>query len=497
VTTLTTITTPFLSNWNHIDALLDSGPGWNWLTPKRNTIFYSFAVNAETSAPTSGVSGNLEIFSITQQNAVRDIFRYVSQITGIAFSETIEANIADLHFANANIDNPNFAGLTDWNYNYRYDKNKLLTSYDVQAYLYIDTAEYGNQYLSPQLGNFSYELLLHEIGHVLGLKHPFSGNIALPTEDNNTEHSLMSYTKIGVHSQYSPYDIAALKWLYGDDGLGGALGVGSQGKYLMTTADNDILIGTSGNDVLDGVEGIDTALYNGTRNSYTLKKTGDAYEIQGSQGIDNLLNIEYIKFADMRINLQIQALAKSIDPKALQGIEELYAAFFNRVPDADGLSYWITQFKNGSSIRQIAESFYDAGVEHSAVTGYSANMSNQDFVNRIYTNVLGRTEGADAEGLAYWSTALSSGNESRGSLVTSILNSAHTFKSDPTWSWVADLLDNKIKVANIFAVDAGLNYNSPEQSITQGMAIAKAVSPTDINAAIALIGLAPDQLSLL
>nr|WP_246464222.1 DUF4214 domain-containing protein [Undibacterium seohonense] len=199
----------------------------------------------------------------------------------------------------------------------------------------------------------------------------------------------------------------------------------------------------------------------------------------------------------MRINLQIQALAKSIDPKALQGIEELYAAFFNRVPDADGLSYWITQFKNGSSIRQIAESFYDAGVEHSAVTGYSANMSNQDFVNRIYTNVLGRTEGADAEGLAYWSTALSSGNESRGSLVTSILNSAHTFKSDPTWSWVADLLDNKIKVANIFAVDAGLNYNSPEQSITQGMAIAKAVSPTDINAAIALIGLAPDQLGLL
>lgn len=496
MTTLATIQAPFLSGWNHIDALLDNGPGWNWLAPKRNTIFYNFALEPGTTSQSAGAEGILTMFNATQQNAVREILSYITQITGIIFSETMLISNADLHFANGNVSDSRFSGFTEWTFNYNYNQNKTITSYKIQAAVYIDTVDYGDLFLAPQAGNSAYELLLHEIGHVLGLKHPFSGDHRLPADKDNTEHSVMSYSKIGIHSQFSPYDIATLKWLYGGDGLGGSLGVGAEGKYLMTTAANDVLIGTSGNDVLDGASGFDTALYSGTRNSYSLKKTGDTYQIQGGQGVDNLLNIEQIKFADMSVNLQVQALAKSIDLKALQSIQELYIAFFNRVPDADGLAYWIGQFKNGSSIRQIAESFYDAGVAHSAVTGYSASMRNQDFVNVIYANVLGRPEGADAEGLAYWSTALSEGKESRGSLVTTILDSAHTFKNKPTWSWVADLLDNKIQVANIFAVDAGLNYNSPEQSISQGMAIAKAVTATEISNAVKLIGLAPDQFGL-
>lgn len=496
MTSLATITAPFLSGWNHIDALLDTGPGWNWLAPTRNTIFYSFSVSAGTDPKRTGVSDNLDTFNTTQQSAVREILAYITQLTGIVFSETSNGSSADLHFANTNISDANFAGLTQWNYNYRYDQNKTITSYDVQAYVYIDTAEFGSNYLAPKAGNYGYELLLHELGHMLGLKHPFAGNIVLPAGQDNTNNTLMSYTNIGIHSAYSPDDIAALKWLYGGDGLGGALGVGSQGKYLLTTAGNDVLTGTSGNDVLDGAAGIDTASYSGTRASYTLKKLGDAYNLQGAQGKDSLLNIEQVKFADMSVNLTIQALAKTIDIKSLQSLEELYVAFFNRVPDADGLSYWITQFKNGTSIRQIAESFYDAGVLFSATTGYTASMSNRDFINVIYANVLGRPDGADAEGMAYWSAALESKSESRGSLVTTILGSAHTFKGDATWGWVADLLENKISVANTFAVNAGLNYNTPEESISHGMAIAKAVTPTDISAAITLIGLAPDQLTL-
>ena len=75
-----------------------------------------------------------------------------------------------------------------------------------------------------------------------------------------------------------------------------------------------------------------------------------------------------------------------------------------------------------------------------------------------------------------------------GSLVTKILQSAHTFKGDATWGWVADLLDNKAAVAQRFAVDLGLNGNTPEASISRGMQIAAAVTPTSIDAAIALIG---------
>jgi hypothetical protein len=81
-------------------------------------------------------------------------------------------------------------------------------------------------------------------------------------------------------------------------------------------------------------------------------------------------------------------------------------------------------------------------------------------------------------------------------LVTAILASAHTFKGDATWGWVADLLDNKNTVAKKFSIDMGLNYLTPEASISQGMALAKAVTSSDTNAAIALMGISEADLVL-
>ena len=143
----------------------------------------------------------------------------------------------------------------------------------------------------------------------------------------------------------------------------------------------------------------------------------------------------------------------------------------------------------GMGIDTITQAFYSAGVQYAALTGFSATMTNADFVNVVYRNVLGRTGGADAGGLAYWSGELESGRASRGSLVSTILDSAHTFKGDATWGWVANLLDNKFAVARQVAVDWGLNYLTPDASVSNGMAIAKAVTPTDISAAIALVGI--------
>ena len=121
------------------------------------------------------------------------------------------------------------------------------------------------------------------------------------------------------------------------------------------------------------------------------------------------------------------------------------------------MSFWIDEMKSGQSINQIAESFYNAGVNYSSLTGFSNVMSNSDFINVIYKNVLGRTDGADAGGLSFWLSELTSLRATRGTLVTNILDSAHTFKNNATWGWVADLLDNKITVAKKFSIDMGLN----------------------------------------
>jgi len=59
---------------------------------------------------------------------------------------------------------------------------------------------------------------------------------------------------------------------------------------------------------------------------------------------------------------------------------------------------------------------------------------------------------------------------------------------------VADLLDNKIAVANQIAIAWGLTNNS--DAYTKGVAIAAAITPTDTEAAIALIGVAAGELQL-
>lgn len=496
---LDTIKASFLSGWNHIDALLDTGPGWNWLTPTRTVLYYSFSVTEGTDPKSNGVSGALTPFNTSQRNAVREILNTLNQITGITFSEVANGTKADLHFANANITNANNAGLTQWTFNYSYDPSQTIVSYVAQAYVYVDNAESGDRYASPIAGNYAYELLMHEIGHAMGLKHPFEGSITLPESEDNTDYTLMSYRQTDLHSAYGPDDIAALKWLYGGDGLGGNLGVGSQGKYLFATEKNDAVQAVAGNDVIDGQGGNDTVNFGSNRASYKINlgsAIGGGMTVVGKEGTDALLNIERLHFTDMSVNLQVQAVASSISAIELMRLEELYVAFFNRVPDADGLQYWINDLKGGRSLMQIAESFYGAGIAFSKLTGYTKDMTNEAFVNVIYKNVLGRVDGADQEGLQYWTNALSSGVDNHGSLVLKILYSAHTFKGDPQYGWVADLLDNKVTVAHAFAVKAGLNYNSDDDSIAKGMQIAALVTPTDTSAALSLIGISPDQYNL-
>jgi subtilisin-like proprotein convertase family protein len=278
--------------------------------------------------------------------------------------------------------------------------------------------------------------------------------------------------------------------------VGNVLFGGAGNDTLYGMEGNDTLTGGTGDDVIDAGAGIDTAVYSVVRSGTTVTKTGSGYTVSGPEGVDTLTNIERLQFADKTINLTIQAQAAAAPQADVNRISELYVAFFNRVPDADGLSYWISQLGAGQSVTQIAEAFYNAGVQYSSLTGFSAGMSNATFVNVIYKNVLGRSDGADAEGLAYWTGELASGRASNGSLVNTILNSAHSFKGDATYGWVANLLDNKLAVAKTFAIDWGLNYNTPAESISQGMAIAAAVTSTGTTAAIALIGVTASELQL-
>ena len=426
-------------------------------------------------------------------------------------------------------------------------------------------------------GSYANFTMLHELGHALGLKHPFEYP-AVPSGWDTQSFTVMSYSSIlgapGTSSfSYYPtspmmLDILALQHLYGFkhrntgdntyvysdretyhetlydtggndtiryDGFRGstidlnsgqgseigtpvfmssmsgsrqqvknvwmardvyienAIGGGGADRLIGNERDN-ILAGRGGNDSIVGGLGFDTAVYSGRISQYEISRT-TVRDKTGADGADSISGIERIYFTDKNVDLGVSSLSKRVAPETLKSIVELYTAFFNRVPDGEGMAFWLGQAVSGVSIPTIANSFYGAALQYSGLTGYSAGMTSADFVGVVYRNVLGRAT-IDVEGLNYWTRALSQGTETRGSLVKTILDSAHTFKGRSDFGHVADLLDNKYLVGKWFAVDLGLSFNTPESSISEGMRIASAVTSTDTAVAISLIGVLPTEVQI-
>ncbi|MBI3653975.1 MAG: DUF4214 domain-containing protein [Acidobacteria bacterium] len=96
-------------------------------------------------------------------------------------------------------------------------------------------------------------------------------------------------------------------------------------------------------------------------------------------------------------------------------IVKLYQECFNRLPDYEGIRYWLDQAAGGMTAEQIAAAFINSD-EFSRRWG---TLSNEAFVQRLFANALGRAA-TDAE-LAARLTQLSSGT-SRGAVAVALTN---------------------------------------------------------------------------
>lgn len=306
------IITP-LSPLGHINALLDQGPDWNYLTGGvDNTILYTFSVASGNEVRSGGAVTESQSFSISQQLHARSAMEYISQLTGIVFRETSDGASAHVHLANIDIVGANTVGQCSWQVSY--SSNSVtgeLASYKANAYVYMDNAEWAGRNANLAPGTRGYETLLHELGHMLGLKHPHEEDIQLSPEQDNTSQTLMSYEHAGgPYALFNTLDVAALDWLYGRDGLKGALGINSVtgARYLSGSAladtitgtqFNDTLRGDKGNDMLDGGAGTDTAVFSGNRAAYTFGvMAGDTLLVSGADGSDTLASVELFQFFD-------------------------------------------------------------------------------------------------------------------------------------------------------------------------------------------------------
>ena len=141
-------------------------------------------------------------FDATQRNSTRIAMEQWENVANVNFIED-DSNY-DLVFAEQNLQN-NVAGRT-W---ITYSSNSEILYGDI----FIDNSI--NDYNPGEFGNF---VLIHEIGHFLGLSHPWANG---PQAGFDNDETVMSYNE-GQYANYSNdarspmiYDIAAIQFLYG------------------------------------------------------------------------------------------------------------------------------------------------------------------------------------------------------------------------------------------------------------------------------------------
>jgi trimeric autotransporter adhesin len=270
-----------LSGQLHVDSLLGGFfIAWDRLTSSDNVIQYTFSV-AEGNLP----GFESQAFNSAEQAAARQALGHAAAITGIRFEEVANGNSAELHFArSSSVGSGAFAGSSNINI----DSNGNLTTYEADGYIYLAPG------IAVTPGTFGYQILLHELGHALGLSHPHDAPILLSPAVDDNNHTLMTYNnEFGAKTEFQEFDVAALRWLYGGDGLGGrgAYFDGTQPQF--GTQGDDRLVGGPGHDYLDDGSGGNDTLLGGAGNDLLAGFMG-ADVLDGGEGDDRYYVLDNI-----------------------------------------------------------------------------------------------------------------------------------------------------------------------------------------------------------
>ncbi|MDK3019915.1 M10 family metallopeptidase C-terminal domain-containing protein [Pseudodonghicola flavimaris] len=228
-------------------ARLDD-PYYSWSygheTPIPVIVSYSFTETADLPALDTlpYAAETVLAFSAAQRAAVRQAMSTFEAETGVLFVETTGPAMIRAFGVTGSI----YGG---WAH-YPYVTGDETDSGD----LTMDLTD-GDRLSGPR-----YQSILHELGHSLGLSHPFNGSFTLAPDLDNRSMTLMSYTLSGPpYDQLGVLDKLALGQLYGGpiDTTGWSYGFGDAGFSLTAAGQDDALIGVQGPNRLNGRGGDD------------------------------------------------------------------------------------------------------------------------------------------------------------------------------------------------------------------------------------------------
>ena len=175
--------------------------------------------------------------------------------------------------------------------------------------------------------DYLYYASLHELGHTLGLEHPFDNSDGDVFESSNSsrsaypEETLLAYrSPLGESwpTWFTANDLAALKAIWGVETTVGmsSTATSPSGDRLIGTMFNDVLTGGSGPDLLRGEQGNDVLTGGGGRDELWGGKGSNQF-FSGSDGEQDWLLISRDGSSKTRRN------RRSVDEIAELGSEDL------------------------------------------------------------------------------------------------------------------------------------------------------------------------------
>ena len=147
---------------------------------------------------------------------------------------------------------------------------------------------------------------------------------------------------------------------------------------------NDTIKGSPGIDFFDGGLGLDTVVYSGPQERYTINKSGNRYVVSeptGSDDTDYLVNIERLQFANGKVALDVE---NGNAGEAAKLIGALLGPTYVKDKALAGIVINLLDQKYTS------DTIANLGLATPMYLSMAGSSSNTDFVKQVFTNVVGR-----------------------------------------------------------------------------------------------------------